>query len=234
MVKPKSNEEERYRKLGVVEGYDRWAPTYDREHNPLIAVEENITLDLIGNVRNQSVLDVGCGTGRYCELLAKKGAEVVGIDPSSRMLERAKRKITADCRFELRLGRIENSDFPDDNFNVIVCALTVGHIVELEPVMREVSRVIRSKGRLIISDMHPYWFVSGYDYVKFLDRKGQEYRISEYAHLFEEYWDLFRRFRFRFEDVREPTIDDKLIESFPGLKKYRGMPLALILKAEKE
>jgi ubiquinone/menaquinone biosynthesis C-methylase UbiE len=234
MVKPGANGGQGYRKLGIIEGYDTWAPTYDGEQNPLMALEENITLDLIGNVRNQRVLDVGCGTGRYCELLAKKGARVVGMDPSSKMLEYAKGKITPDCRFELRLGRIENTDLPDNYFNVVVCALTVGHLLELEPAIREVSRVIKTKGRLIMSDMHPYWFVSGYDYVKFLDRSGQEYRIPEYAHLFEEYWDLFRKFKFGVEDVKEPRIDDKLIQRFPGLKKYEGMPLALILRARKE
>lgn len=69
--------------------------------------------------------------------------------------------------------------------------------------------------------------------MKFFDRKGQEYRIPEYAHLFEEYWNLFRKFKFNVEDVEEPRIDDKLIERFPNLIKYKGMPLALILKAEK-
>jgi malonyl-CoA O-methyltransferase len=233
MVKPGANEGEGYKKLGIIEGYDRWAPTYDGEQNPLIALEENMTLDLIGNVRNQRVLDVGCGTGRYCELLAKKGAKVVGIDPSSGMLECAKRKITLDCKFELLLGRIESTSLPDNYFNVVVCALIVGHLPELEPAIREVGRTIKTKGRLIVSDMHPYWFVSGYDYVKFLDRSGQEYRIPEYAHLLEEYWDLFKKFKFGLEDFREPRIDNKLIQRFPELKKYKGMPLALILKARK-
>jgi hypothetical protein len=82
--------------------------------------------------------------------------------------------------------------------------------------------------------MHPYWFIHGFDYVKFLDGNGQEYRIPEYAHLLEEYWNLFRKFKFDVEDVKEPRIDDKLIERFPNLIKYRGMPLALILKARKE
>jgi malonyl-CoA O-methyltransferase len=234
MVKPGANEDQVYRKLGIVEGYDRWAPTYDEENNPLIALEENITLDLIGNVRNKRVLDVGCGTGRYCELLAKRGAKVVGIDPSSKMLEFAKRKVTPDCKFELRLGRIENTDLPDSHFDVVVCALTVGHLLELEPAIKEVSRIIKTKGRLVVSDMHPYWFVSGYDYVKFLDRTGQQYRIPEYAHLYEEYWNLFKKFNFSVQDVKEPRIDGKLIEHFPNLTKYEGIPLALILKARKE
>jgi ubiquinone/menaquinone biosynthesis C-methylase UbiE len=234
MVKAGPDGREGYKKVEIVEGYDKWAPTYDEERNPLIALEENITLDLIGDVGNRRVLDVGCGTGRYCELLAKRGARVVGIDPSSKMLERARRKITPGCKFELRLGRIEDASFPNGHFSVVVCALTVGRMPELEPLIRKASRFIESRGRLIVSDMHPYWFVSGFDYVEFFDRSRQKYRIPEYAHLLEEYWDLFRKFKFGIEEIREPRIDDKLIERFPNLIKYKGMPLALILKARKE
>jgi hypothetical protein len=82
--------------------------------------------------------------------------------------------------------------------------------------------------------MHPYWFVSGFDYVQFADKNGQKYRIPEYAHLFEEYWSLFRKFRFSLENIRETRIDHKLLKSFPNLIRYKGMPLALILKAIKE
>jgi SAM-dependent methyltransferase len=150
------------------------------------------------------------------------------------MLEHARRKITPSCRFELRLGRNEDASFPPRHFDVIVSALTVGHIPKLEPAIEAVGRIIKNRGLLIISDMHPYWFVCGFNYVKFFDRKGQEYRIPEYTHLFEEYWSLFRKFKFNIEDVKEPTIDDKLIERFPNLIKYKCMPLALILKARKE
>lgn len=234
MTNKPTNESEEHKKVGIVEGYDIWAPTYDEEHNPLIALEESITLDLIGDVDNLGVLDVGCGTGRYCELLAKRGARVVGIDPSKKMLECAKAKITPDCKFDLRLGKIEDAEFPDNQFNFIVSALTVGHVLDLEPVIRKISRTLKSKGRLIVSDMHPYWFVSGFDYVEFFDRNGQKYRIPEYAHLVDEYWSLFRKFRLSFEDVKEPRIDDKLLQRFPNLVRYKGRPLALILKARKE
>jgi len=221
------------KKVGIVEGYNIWAPTYDAEPNPLIALEEDITLALIGDVDNQRVLDVGCGTGRYCELLAKRGAKVVGIDPSQKMLECAKAKITLKCKFELRLGKIEDSEFPDNHFDLVVSALTLGHVSDLEPVISKLSRVLRNRGRLIVSDMHPYWFVSGFDYVEFSDRNGQEYRIPEYAHLLEEYWILFRKYRFNLEDLKEPRINDRLLQRFPNLIRYTGRPLALILKARK-
>jgi ubiquinone/menaquinone biosynthesis C-methylase UbiE len=225
---------EGYKKVETVEGYNRWAPTYDRERNPLIALEEDMTLNLIGDVENQRALDIGCGTGRYCELLAKRGAKVVGIDSSPKMLEYAKRKITPNCQFELHLGKIEDTRFPSSHFSIVVSALTLSHIPKLEPLIKEVSRIIKNRGRLVVSDIHPYWPASGHDYAEFFDGTGQEYRIPEYTHLFEEYWNLFRKFRLDIEDVKEPKIDDELIENFPRLKEYKGIPLALILKARKK
>jgi ubiquinone/menaquinone biosynthesis C-methylase UbiE len=224
---------EGHRKVGIVEGYDRWAPTYDAEPNPLIIMEEDLTLSLIGNVRNQKVLDIGCGTGRYCELLAKRGAKVLGIDPSLKMLEYAKRKITHDCRFELQYGRIEDTRFPSNQFNVVVSALTFGHIPQLNSVIMKVSRIIKKGGRLIVSDIHPYWPISGHDYAEFFDENGQEYRIPEYSHPLEEYWGLFRKCRLRLEDVKEPRVDDRIIKNFPNLQEHKGVPLAMILKARK-
>ena len=58
-----------YINLGVIEGYNKWASKYDRDSNPLIVLEERVTLEFIGNVQDQRVLDLGCGTGRYCVLL---------------------------------------------------------------------------------------------------------------------------------------------------------------------
>jgi malonyl-CoA O-methyltransferase len=217
-------------KIGVIEGYEKWASTYDRDPNPLIALEERGTLEFIGNAQGHRVLDLGCGTGRYCVLLAEQGARVVGIDPSLGMLEHVKLKITPTCQFELYHGTTDKIDFPSEYFDLIISALTLGHLPDLEPTFREAVRVLKSGGRMIISDFHPYWTVSGHDYTEFFDETGQEYRIPVYPHLFEEYWHLCRKFGLRPEDIREPKIDGWLIERFPSLEGYRGIPLAIILK----
>lgn len=222
-----------YKDVGTIEGYDKWASTYERDPNPLVMLEQRVTLELIGNVKGKCILDLGCGTGRYCALLTERGATVVGIDPSSEMLEQAKRKLTPLCRFELRHGTIEEMDFLSEHFDVVVSALTLSHIPELESILAESVRVLKSDGAMFISDIHPYWPVSGHDYTEFFDETGQEYRIPEYPHLVEEYWRLFHKFCMRLEDIREPKIDSGLIEHFPSLEDYRGIPLAIVLKARR-
>lgn len=222
-----------YKEIGVIAGYDKWALTYDRDPNPLIAAEEEVTLDFIGDVQGQLVLDLGCGTGRYCVLLTDRGAEVVGIDPSQVMVNKARKKVSEKCQFELYHGVLKDIKFLDGYFDLIVSALIFSHIPEIEPVFDEMTRVLKPGGRIVISDFHPYWPVFGHGYTEFFDEQGQEYRITSYPHLFEEYFSLSRKFDLRIEDIREPLIDDRLIQDFPALRNYRSIPLALILKLRK-
>ncbi len=222
-----------YINIGVIEGYAKWASTYDQDPNPLITLEEKVTLECIGNVQGKHVLDLGCGTGRYCVLLAERGAKVMGIDPCSKMLKQAKQKVTPTCRFELHHGTIDTINFPSEHFDLIVSALTLGHLPELEPTFGDAIRVLKNDGQMVISDVHPFWPISGHDYTEFFDQTGQEYRISVYPHSFEEYWHLCRDYCLHLEDIREPSIDESLIERFPSLKDYKGVPLAIVIKLRK-
>ena len=222
-----------FKSLGVVEGYDVWAPTYDREKNPLILIEEPVTLGLIGEVRGLRVLDLGCGTGRYALRLADGGATVIGVDPSKRMLELAKEKAGDTGRIEFHQGTIEEMRFPDAHFDLVVSALALSHVRDLEPTMREVARLLKGRGRIVISDIHPFWPISGHDYVEFYDETGQEYRLPEYPHLTEEIWDLFSANGMLVERIRELKIDSDLVSQVPNLKGYEGVPLAMIVSGRK-
>jgi ubiquinone/menaquinone biosynthesis C-methylase UbiE len=228
MRRLRDDERTGYVLTGVADGYDRWAATYDRDVNPLIAVEEPVVLNLVGDVERLRILDLGCGTGRYCEHLARRGATVTGIDLSACMLEQAARNKPGPALRVIQ-GKLSSLCLADSQFDLAICALTLSHVQSLEPVFAEATRVLRRDGRIIISDFHPYWVVFGHDYTEFFDAAGQEYRIPCYPHCFEEYWRLFLRFGWRLDDVLEPEIDDELMVRFPSLADYRGVPLALIM-----
>ena len=234
MIKLGPDDRPRFKRVEVVDGYNHWASSYDCQDNPLIILEEPVTLELIGQVQGKRVLDLGCGTGRYCALLADREALVIGIDCSKKMMEQAKKNVSARSRIELHHGTIDRVDFPDQHFDLVVSALTLNHMPALEPTLREAVRVLKDSGMLIISDIHPFWPVSGHDYVEFFDETGQEYRIPEFPHLFEEYWRILIQLGMRIEEIREPRISDQLIVQIPSLEGYEGMPLAMVLKARKE
>ncbi len=215
--------------VGVAEGYGKWAARYDQDPNPLIEIEENVVLELIGNVRGLRVLDLACGTGRYTARFAQQGAQATGIDLSAEMLAQAARKRACD-RFALIRGSLERLCFADHYFDLVLSALALNHIADLECVLEEITRVVKPGGTIVISDFHPYWLVFGQGHTEFFDESGQEYRIHCHPHLFAEYWQLFQKFGLQLEELHEPKIDGHLIDRFPHLTGYQGVPLALIMK----
>ena len=104
------------------------------------------------------VLDVGCGTGSQA-IAAKRrvGPEgtVIGIDASPEMIERARSKATragVDAAFEIAI--IEALPFPNEHFDVVLSTLMVHHLPRAvrEQGVREMRRVLRSGGRLLVVD----------------------------------------------------------------------------------
>jgi ubiquinone/menaquinone biosynthesis C-methylase UbiE len=97
------------------------------------------------------VLEVGCGTGLVTQQIAGLPgvAETTGIDPSSGLVEYARRRLP-HARFEVADGR----DLPFDNetFDAVVFATTLCHIPEPDRALAEAHRVLRPKGCLLVYD----------------------------------------------------------------------------------
>jgi len=104
------------------------------------------------------VLDVGCGTGyltRILAALAGADGQVTGVDPSARMIEYARRRAPLNCTYVA--GEAQSLDLPDESFDVVVSSLAVHHIPDEErpAAMREMFRVLRPGGRLLIAEYRP-------------------------------------------------------------------------------
>ncbi|GAA2271024.1 hypothetical protein GCM10010149_10630 [Nonomuraea roseoviolacea subsp. roseoviolacea] len=104
------------------------------------------------------VLDVGCGTGYLSRILAPvvtPSGHVTGLDPSPAMIEYATRHAPANCTYVT--GEGQDLPFPDGSFDLVVSSLAVHHIpVEARPeALRQMLRVLRPGGRLLIAEFRP-------------------------------------------------------------------------------
>lgn len=116
------------------------------------AVENRFALEVLGGaqgLRGKRLLDLGCGAGEAAVFFALQGAEVTAADVSGEML-RVTRSLAAHHGVEIRTSKIvaEAMPFQDGEFDRIY-GNGVLHHVELEPTLRELSRVLTSGGRAV-------------------------------------------------------------------------------------
>lgn len=123
-----------------------------------------LDLDVIQFGPDEDILDVGCGTGSYAVEIKQRqdgNGKVVGIDPSSNMIEIASRKAAkANVSVDFQVGVIENLEFPENRFDAVFSSLMVHHLPDdlKRAGMTEVYRVLKPAGRLIILDVESKTF----------------------------------------------------------------------------
>ena len=147
--------------VSAAEGYERWAPIYDHAPNPLLAREERYLLPLLAHIKDKSVLDLACGTGRWLEHLIARGCKRgMGVDCSIAMLRVAgsknplrKRLAGADCA---------SLPFSSAAFDLAICSFALGHVGHLGLVVRELARVTKAGADLFVSDLHPEAYIRGW------------------------------------------------------------------------
>src|SRR6185312_3043617 len=148
--------------------YALWAASYaPRPHNPVMRAEERAMLGLMAaDLQGLSVLDAGCGSGRYMlHALDRGAAQVMGVDLSVEMLERASVELAGHDRgavIELAQGDLEALPAPDAVADLTVCGLAIGHLDRLQPALAELRRVTRPGGVILCSDVHPVGHALGW------------------------------------------------------------------------
>src|SRR5262245_23005650 len=93
------------------------------------------------------LLDVGCGTGGFCELAAARGAVVRGLDGLADRLADARRRVPTG---DFRLGLMEHLPWPAHSFDVVTGFNAFQYALDLDVALTEACRVARPGGRVAI------------------------------------------------------------------------------------
>ena len=113
------------------------------------------------------VLDVGCGTGASAlpaaQVVGQSGF-VVGVDLSSRLLDRARAKATTAglANMEFRLADMTALEYPDGNFNAVVSVFSIFFVPDMEGLVSELWRMVRPGGKLALTTWGPRIFEPAY------------------------------------------------------------------------
>jgi ubiquinone/menaquinone biosynthesis C-methylase UbiE len=111
-------------------------------------------LRLLNAKPQQKILDIACGQGVLCRILAERGVEATGVDAAKELIEIARQRGPASIRYHVADAR--SLEFlPESNFDAAACVLAIQNIHPLPPVLAGVSRTLRDGGRFVIVMMHP-------------------------------------------------------------------------------
>ncbi|MEZ2133069.1 MULTISPECIES: class I SAM-dependent methyltransferase [unclassified Sinorhizobium] len=139
---------------GWEESAEAWiADTGDKGDFGRQFVLDRPMLERVRMGRFRIALDVGCGEGRFCRRLSELGISTVGIDPTTALIEHARR---ADPKGDYRIGRAESLDFAPGSFDLVVSYLTFIDIAEIERAIAEMCRVLRPSGSLLIANLNGF------------------------------------------------------------------------------
>ena len=101
---------------------------------------------------NQSVLDLGTGTGSVAILAARAvgpGGDVTGVDISAEMLAVADGRLLDETNLVFRLGSAEDIPAVDGSFHVVLASLCMMYVIDRAAAAREIARVLRPGGRFV-------------------------------------------------------------------------------------
>lgn len=194
--------------LDIARAYDKWAQQYDANANATRDLDGALLRVSSLEVHNRVILEAGCGTGKNTGWLAEHAHSVIAMDFSAGMLARARTRVSAtNVRW---LAHDMNSAWPiADEFVDIVCFdLVLEHVHNLAAVFTEAARVLRSGGRMRLSELHPLRQQRGGQAHFTDDGSGATTMIPAFLHSIDEYLEAATAAAMRVIETGEGRDDD--------------------------
>ncbi len=207
---------------------------------------------MMPDFQGKRVLDLGCGFGWHCRYAVEQGAKsVVGVDLSEKMLQEAKEK-TASQLIEYVHMPIEDIDYPENSFDVVISSLVFHYIKSFEDICMKINRCLMRGGHFVFSVEHSvftaqgnqqwycdangkplhwpvdHYFEEGVRKAVFL---GEE--VMKYHKTLTTYVNTLLQCGFEIINLVEPKPADDLMNE-PGMKDEMRRPMMLLIAARKK
>ena len=243
------------KRIELTQEWDRLAPAWIKEvrdgrNSTRKGLLDPAMIAACGNVSGLTVLDSGCGEGRFSRMLVDGGAEhVVGVDLCEPMINAARNLATG--RDEYHLADVEDLGFLGDHtFDIAASYLNQCDLSDFQANNREVFRVLKPGGKFVIANVHPMRSAVG-RWQRTDDGTKQHVILDRYFDEGERYWMMFgveftnfhrtlstcfRAYRdsgFVIDQIIEPTVDAENLNRYPELDDELRVPNFIIFVLQK-
>ncbi|MBT4445859.1 class I SAM-dependent methyltransferase [archaeon] len=210
-------------------------------------------MNLIGDVKNKKILEIGCGDGYWLRILNKKGARCTGFDISKKQIKSAESENKEkEIKYFVADGS-EEINLENNSFDVILLEhviLEISELSKIKKIFKQTQKLLKENGFLIVGDIHPFapetnfpnvevekeynYFKSGFPF-KIVSKKpdGSVTRYTDFHWTVQDLINSITETGLKITKILEPTPNKKTVEKYPYLKYRENKPLAIMIKAQK-
>lgn len=208
---------------------------------------------MLPSFENKRLLDLGCGFGWHCAYAIENGAsKAVGVDISENMLARARNE-NGSANTEYLCLPIEDVDFPDGSFDVVLSSLAFHYVESFGDICQKVSRMLSPGGAFVFSVEHPiftafgtedwfydesgkllHWPVDNYFTEGRRDANFLGETVLKYHKTLTTYVNTLLETGFCLTGLVEPQPDETMLHTVPGMEHELRRPMMLLVSAEKK
>ncbi len=142
--------------MNVQEAYNQWSFIYDTNQNKTRDLEAVALRHILKDKTFENILEIGCGTGKNTEWLLQQTQNLIGVDFSNEMLNKAKQKIKHEHVHFIKVDIREDWQFENETFDLITCSLVLEHIEDLHFIFKQSKRILTENGLFYIGELHPF------------------------------------------------------------------------------
>lgn len=206
---------------------------------------------ILPDFEHKRVLDLGCGYGWHCLYAANQGASsVLGVDISEKMLAVAGDKNKHE-KIKYEKSAMEDLDFPDNSFDVIISSLAFHYIKDFEALAENISRWLSFGGSFVFSVEHPVftsygtqdWYyddkgnilhfpVDNYYYEGEREAVFLGEKVIKYHRTITTYLNTLLQNGFDIRHIIEPKPPEDMLH-IEGMKDEMRRPMMLLVSAQK-
>ncbi|MBU5348048.1 class I SAM-dependent methyltransferase [Paenibacillus lautus] len=216
------------------------------QENANDTLEKPVIWQLLGDVSDQLVLDLGCGDAGFgVELLEKGCASYVGIEGSRNMVEAASSNL-AGCNGTVVHTRLEDFAYPRDSYDLVLSRLAIHYLQDIERVLQCIYQSLKPNGRFVFSVEHPVitstlqpsgtrtnWVVDNYFIEGYREQQWLGGTVRKYHRTVEDYFRAMQEAGFIVEQLRESSPVREHFIHEETYERRRRIPLFLFLAGRK-